>query len=878
MAFGIDGKDNISFAFSWRPFLSRSAIFSRRLEESLDRMIDVIIFVLAASGLVSLALWVLVNWEMISVDFHQLFLFWQYRHPLVLWFLVSVFFDLFLVYRVSRQQEARQAFNYRYIWKAAAQGRVADLAFPKILSRRAMLAMEDAYSLAARLRQDNISPIHLFRALLKNKQIQLLLVRLDIKGGALIEKLDRHLIVNDPKVYSGRTVLLPETAKALESTVFSAVSRQASSLDCFDLVLACIASQDVLEEILYDLEISDEKLQNAIEWFRVNDRMRESFRQYSRASLLKPSSGMNRAYTAIATPTLDHFSRDLTLAAKYGRLDFCVGRQEELSSILEAFSSGHYGVLLVGQPGVGKRTIVSGVARLMVEERVPDQLKDRRLVEIDVPSIVGGANASQAQERLLACIGEASRSGNIILYISNIENMVGVSAGSQESLDLSEVLSEALQNGNVFCVATATSENYARYIENKALGQIMTTVGVDEPGKNEAIRILESQAGRLENRYGIYFVYGALEKAVDLSDRYMHDKSLPEKAIFLLEKAASLAAKDKAGRGGACSSEYVAKAVEEMTGIPAGKVSESEGQKLLQLEERLSRRMVGQKEAVKAVANSLRRARVALKDSKRPIASFLFLGPTGVGKTELAKTVSDLYFGSEDYMIRVDMSEYQYADSVKKMIGDEQGTLGYLTEAVRKKPFALVLLDEIEKAHPDILNLFLQILDDGRLTDGQGRTISFSESIIIATSNIGAVMIQDRIKAKTSVEEIKRELVDEQLNKFMRPELINRFDGIIVFTPLSQDEVFQIGVLMLKKIKKNLEQKGIGFKADKQGTAVLARAGYDPKFGARPLRRLLQERVEDIIAAKMLAGEIRRRDTVLIDNRGEIQVEKGRQL
>jgi ATP-dependent Clp protease ATP-binding subunit ClpC len=315
-----------------------------------------------------------------------------------------------------------------------------------------------------------------------------------------------------------------------------------------------------------------------------------------------------------------------------------------------------------------------------------------------------------------------------------------------------------------------------------------------------------------------------------------------------------------------------------MTGIPANKVSENESQKLLNLEVDMASRMVGQEEAVKAVAASLRRARANLKDSARPIASFLFLGPTGVGKTELAKTVSQVYFGDENYMIRLDMSEYQQPDSVSKMIGNQNGVLGYLTEAVRKKPFSLILLDEIEKAHPDILNLFLQLLDDGRLTDGQGRTISFSESIIIATSNIGSVFIQEEIKMGIDVHLIKQDLIDNQLNKYMRPELINRFDGIVVFKPLTEENIFKITTLMLKKIKKNLAEKGIDFKADKDGVMVLAKAGYDPKFGARPLRRLLQEKVEDEIANLLLAGQLKRRDVVIINSNGKIGVEKGRTL
>ncbi len=289
--------------------------------------------------------------------------------------------------------------------------------------------------------------------------------------------------------------------------------------------------------------------------------------------------------------------------------------------------------------------------------------------------------------------------------------------------------------------------------------------------------------------------------------------------------------------------------------------------------------MIGQEEAVTAISGSLRRARAELRESKRPIASFLFLGPTGVGKTELAKTVTEVYFGDEDYMIRLDMSEYQLADSVKKMIGDPASdSLGYLTEAVRKKPFSLVLFDEVEKAHPDVLNLFLQMMDDGRLTDGQGRTINFTNSIIVATSNAGALYIEDAVAKGVEMSIIKQELVDNQLNKVMRPELINRFDGIIVFKPLSFDNVISITKLMLAKIKKNLELKGIDLVASEAGIKELARQGYDPKFGARPLRRLLQDKTENQIANLFLAHSIKRRDIVVIDENGDVQVEKGREL
>jgi ATP-dependent Clp protease ATP-binding subunit ClpC len=315
--------------------------------------------------------------------------------------------------------------------------------------------------------------------------------------------------------------------------------------------------------------------------------------------------------------------------------------------------------------------------------------------------------------------------------------------------------------------------------------------------------------------------------------------------------------------------------ISEITSIPITKIGESEGKRLLMLEDEIHKRMIAQEEAVKQVSSSLRRARTELREGKRPIANFLFLGPTGVGKTELAKTVSEVYFGKEEYMIRVDMSEYQHPDSIKKLIGDASGAKGYLTEKVRKAPFSLVLLDEIEKAHKDILNVFLQVMDDGRLTDGQGRTIDFTNAILIATSNAGANYIQDEIYKGTAIDEIKTVLINEQLRAVMRPELINRFDGVIVFEPLSLENVVDICRLMLKNIEKILAAKGINFRYEEAGLRILAQAGYDPKFGARPLRRLLQEKVEDEIANHILDGSLKRRDTLVIDEQANISVEKG---
>ncbi len=866
----------------WGQTLKRSVIRIEKSKERIDHFLTFLIWFFIFVGWFLFGVWLFRHHVAISADPYSLLFFWRRFNPLILGFLLSLWFDLFVIYRASQAKIAIKKINYHlFDNKTKLTSRTKKKYNVAIAySAVSLRAIQDAYLLASRLHQKQVETIHLFRVLLKIPEIQNLFIRLNVDAKKLVNLLDSHLIKPGVSKTTGHISLAPILEEVLILAFTDAYNLKQNSVDPLNIISFCYNHDSILSDILYDLKIDQAKIVNTVAWFRVNRKLIENYHNYRRLAILKPSNNMNRAYTAIATPTLDHFSRDLTVVAKSGSLDICVGRDQEIENIFEAFMGGHNGVLLVGATGVGRNTIVGGLAQLMVEENVPAFLRDKRLVELDVPRLIAGANASQAEERLLRSLNEISRSGNIILYINNIENLIGISSGQEESLDLSEVLAEALSHRNLYCLAAATTRNYTRYIENKPLGNTMTTIGVKEPDINNAIQILESKVGVLETKYNVYIVYGALEAAVVMSSRYLHDKFLPLKAISLLEKAAIVtAAKTKNNPTTVlCGREEVAAAISELTGIPLSKVTVSERKKLLNLESEIHRRLIGQNEAVNAVSAALRRSRAELRDSKRPIASFLFLGPTGVGKTELAKTISEVYFGDENYLIRLDMSEYQSPDSVRKMIGDVDGTLGYLTEAVRTKPFALVLLDEIEKANPDILNLFLQLLDDGRLTDGQGRTISFSESIIIATSNIGAIYIQEQIKAKTAINLIQQELVDNRLNKYMRPELINRFDGIIVFRPLSEENIFAVTTLMLKKIKKNLARKGIGLKADKDGVSILAQEGYDPKFGARPLRRLLQSKVEDIIANKILAGDLKRRDTVVINAQAKIEINKAIKL
>jgi ATP-dependent Clp protease ATP-binding subunit ClpC len=595
----------------------------------------------------------------------------------------------------------------------------------------------------------------------------------------------------------------------------------------------------------------------------------------------KPGKNMDRAYTAVATLVLNHFSYDLTAMAKLGRLNFCVSREAEIEGIFNSFKAGDKGILLVGEKGVGKRTIVHKIAKLMVEEEVPSFLQDKRLVELDAARIISGSTPSQAEQKLLVILDEIMRAGNIVLYIKNIENLVGITSGSKESMELSDVLADAIERKRIYCLATVESDNYFKYVKNNELGSAFSTVKIEEPDDNRAIRMLQTEVILIEGKHKVYFSYNAIERAVVLSRKYIYEKFLPKKAIDVSLGAAVNALKKNKNNENfvMVTKSDIEEEVSRITGIPMSGIAEDEQEKLMNLEDIIHKRMVNQTQAVKMVASSLRRARAEMREGKRPIAGFLFLGPTGVGKTELAKTVAEVYFNNEKNMIRLDMSEYQHQDSVKKMIGDENGSLGFLTEEVRKKPFSLILLDELEKAHPNILNLFLQVFEDGILTDHSGKTVDFTNTIIIATSNLGSMFIQKEIeKGNMDLDKVKQELIDNYLSKVLRLEFINRFDGISVFKPLSLENIIQVTKLLLRKTEKMLSEKGIGFFVKEEGVKKIAEKGYDPKFGARPLRRFIQDTVESDIAGKILSGEVKRRDKLVINDDIKIEIEKGKEL
>jgi ATP-dependent Clp protease ATP-binding subunit ClpC len=617
------------------------------------------------------------------------------------------------------------------------------------------------------------------------------------------------------------------------------------------------------------------KLENGVRWLQINDELRRRYHRFRRAALRRPKGSMNRAMTALETRFLDSFSDDLTLLAGRGYTEMCLDREKEFEEIFRIIEGEGRSVILVGERGVGKDILLHGLAWRMIEDEVPSLLRDKRLVSLSIPKLISGATPTEAAERLMNCFYDIARAGNVVLAVPDIHNLIGLTAGEEGAIDLGDVFTSELEKGYFLVIATSNPQDYTQRIEGTALGNALQKVEIPEPETNQAIQILESKVGVIEYQTKVYFSYEALEKAVVLSQRLIHEKFLPQKAIEIIKETAQFV-RSKRGAHQIVTGEDIAYIISQRTKIPVTAVTETESEKLLHLEQIMHERIVGQDEAVKAVASALRRARMELRETKRPIANFLFLGPTGVGKTETAKTLAEVYFGNENQMIRLDMSEYQTKEAVYRLIGLPGEAGGLLTEAVRKNPFSLLLLDEIEKAHPDILNLFLQVMDDGRLTDSIGRVIDFTNIILIATSNAGTSYIQEELKKGRPVEEIKKELVERELKDVFRPEFLNRFDAIVVFKPLAEQEIFQIAKLMLKKIAKQLETKGIFFEATDEAVAELAAAGFDPLFGARPLRRIIQERVQDSLANFLLTQKIERRDKIILEKGGMLRIEKAR--
>lgn len=639
------------------------------------------------------------------------------------------------------------------------------------------------------------------------------------------------------------------------------------------------------------------------------------------------------------TPVLDSFSRDLTAACKEGKIDPVIGRDKEIERVLQILSRRtKNNPVLIGEPGVGKTAIAEGLAQKIVDGKVPENLTGKRVVALDLSAMVAGSKyRGEFEERLQKVLEELKSSKQVILFIDELHNLVGAGA-AEGALDAANILKPALARGELQCVGATTIDEYRKYIEkDAALERRFQTVLVDEPTQEEALAILQGLRDKYEAHHRVKITDEALEAAVKLSSRYISDRFLPDKAIDLIdeaaskvrldgitappdlkekevelaelqkekqaaivgqdfEKAAQLRDKEKelssaltaaraewekqaAGKNGEVGQEEIAQVLSRWTGIPVARLQQQEMERLLQMEQVLHQRVIGQEEAVKSIARAVRRGKAGLKDAKRPIGSFIFLGPTGVGKTELARALGEALFGSEDALIRIDMSEYMEKHTVSRLVGAPPGYVGYdeggqLTEAVRRRPYSVVLLDEIEKAHPDVFNILLQVLEDGRLTDSQGRLVDFRNTVIIMTSNVGARSIagaknntmgfisSQQQASDNSYEDMKAKVMGD-LKAVFRPEFLNRIDEIIVFHSLTQPQIREIAQLMLNSVKGRLGEQDITLEVEDGVLDLLAKDGYDSEFGARPLRRTIVRMVEDPLAEEILGGTFKPGDKIL---------------
>ncbi len=637
------------------------------------------------------------------------------------------------------------------------------------------------------------------------------------------------------------------------------------------------------------------------------------------------------------TQNLNQFGNDLTKQAKEGKLDPVIGRNEETDRIIEVLSRRtKNNPCLIGEPGVGKTAVIEGLAQKIMSNNVPENLKNKKVITLDIPSLVAGAKyRGDFEERVKKCLAEAKKMENIILFIDEIHTIVGAGA-AEGAIDAANILKPMLARGEIQLIGATTLKEYRKYIEkDQALERRFQPIYVEEPSIENAIEILNGIKNKYEEHHKVKITDEAIKAAVELSNRYINDRFLPDKAIDLIDEASSkvklksyiepselkkmerevdtiislkeeaIAAQDYENAADLRDKEIelldklekendkwneiknsktviidkadIETIISKWTGIPVYKISESENEKLKLLENNLEKKVIGQNEAIKTISKAIRRSRVGLKDPNRPIGSFLFLGPTGVGKTELTKALAESLFGNENSMIRIDMSEYMESSSVSKLIGSPPGYVGYddsneFTEKVRLKPYSVILFDEIEKAHPDVLNLLLQILEDGILTDSQGRKVSFKNSIIIMTSNIGARKIVEKKKLgfsnelenhETEYNDIKKSVMQE-VKKELKPEFINRLDEIVIFHKLERKELKQIVDIMLDKLLKRLNSQEYYLEIDDSVKELIIDKGYDKEFGARPIRRAIQNYLEDILADEILNENIKKNETKLL--------------
>ena len=809
-------------------------------------------------------------------------------------------------------------------------------------TKKAEKAIQFAETAAKELGHNYVGTEHILYGLVKEENgiASKVLENQNITPEAVHEKIEELIGVgtNQEKHTLGLT---PRTKRIIENAFREARRLGSEYIGTEHILIGIMREPDsVAVRILSELKLDTQKLYNeivkVINEYETKDNGNGELEKTSKNSFQN-------------TPTLNQFGSDLTKLAKEGKLDPVIGRKVEIERIIEILSRRtKNNPCLLGEPGVGKTAIIEGLAEKIIAGEVPENLKGKRVVSLDISGMVAGAKyRGDFEERIKKALKEVKKSGDIIIFIDEFHTIIGAGA-AEGAIDAANILKPLLARGEIQIIGATTLNEYRKYIEkDSAFERRFGPIMVNEPSIEDTIQILKGIRDKYEAHHNVEITDEAINAATNLSNRYINDRFLPDKAIDLIDEAASKAKlksftepttikvleekiqnitqekeetikaqnfekaaelrdlekkekeklekqkqkwKNKTNNSiNQIGEEEIAEVISNWTGIPVKKVSQDENEKLKNLENLIQKRVVGQSEAVKAVSKAIKRSRIGLQDPNKPIGSFMFLGPTGVGKTELSKALAESLFGDENSMIRIDMSEYMESHSTSKLIGTPPGYVGFdeaggLTEKVRRKPYSVILFDEIEKAHPDVLNILLQILDDGRLTDSHGRTVNFKNTVIIMTSNIGARLITEKktFGFASSIdnqeikeyEKIKKEVLSE-LKKGFRPEFINRIDEIIVFHKLTAEEIKKIADIMLEKIKQRLEKQNIEVEVDEKAKELITKKGTDETYGARPLRRAIQTLVEDKIAEEIIDGNIHKGDKIVItEKEGNIIVEK----
>lgn len=806
----------------------------------------------------------------------------------------------------------------------------------ELFTERAQAVLEIAQEEAKRLKHQSVSSEHVLLALVveQNGIAGKVLREMDLNETEIYEEIEHLIGYGGIRSYP-KGVFLPYSPRMKQ--VFALASSEvkktgSQKVGTEHILMSLLKDESIMAtRIMINLGISLSKARQVL-------KQKMGLAGDSAGKGMNRRRNVNvqdKRQTPQGTPTLDSLARDLTKLAKENKLDPVVGRSREVKRLIQILSRRtKNNPVLVGEPGVGKTAIAEGLAQKIILGEVPEDMQEKRLMMLDMGSLVAGTKyRGEFEDRMKKVIDEIYNDGQVILFIDELHTLIGA-GGAEGAIDASNILKPALARGELQTIGATTLDEYQKYIEkDSALERRFARIQVDEPTPEEAEVILQGLRTRYEEHHGVEITDEAVRAAVNLSVRYITSRQLPDKAIDLIDEAAAkvrldqtdhltkstvikleidelvqekeaaiqkqdfenaaqlrrqekvlrkklqkvsaIEAKQEQGYSDRVTEEDVATVVSEWTGVPLQQLEKKESERLLELEGLLHERVVGQDEAVKAVSRAIRRARSGLKDPDRPIGSFMFLGPTGVGKTELAKALSEVMFGSEDALIRVDMSEFMEKYSTSRLIGSPPGYVGYdeggqLTEKIRQKPYSVILLDEVEKAHPDVFNLLLQVLDDGHLTDSKGRKVDFRNTIMIMTSNIGATQIREEKNVGFNVQDVTKDhkamqkRILEELKKAFRPEFLNRIDETVVFHSLSKDEIHTIVQIMSKAIIKRLKEQDIQVKITPSAIDVIGKAGFDPEYGARPIRRALQKEIEDRLSEALLGGEIRLGDHVTV--------------